>query len=134
MSRTSILVHRRPANFCSRQVHVTKGTDETEAQYLDRKTRTAARWYQNHLKGKANVLLITNDQEKKQLAVKEGIAVQTSRVQFLFLPDLLVHEYVRSTGDAELSEAIIGDDTRQGTDDLSDSEIPDNKQIYYEKV
>lgn len=63
----------------ARQVFSKKNADETEADYLDRKTRFAARWYQNHLKGKAKVLLLTNDQYKKQAAAKEGVNVQTSK-------------------------------------------------------
>lgn len=45
-----------------------------------------------------------------------------------------VHEYVRMLNDPEISDAIIGDDSRQGIDDLSDSEIPNKEEIYFEKV
>jgi hypothetical protein len=47
---------------------------------------------------------------------------------------LLVHEYVRSLEDPELEDAIIGDDERPGTDDLSDSEIVPPQKAHYEKV
>jgi exosome complex exonuclease DIS3/RRP44 len=63
-----------------RQAYISKLKGETEAGYNDRKARVAARWYQNHLKGKAKVILLTNDQEKKKIAIREGVQALTSMV------------------------------------------------------
>ena len=40
--------------------------------------RVAAQWYQTHLGGAAQILLITNDRENKRKATEEGISAETS--------------------------------------------------------
>lgn len=45
--------------------------------------RVAARWYQNHLGGQGNVLLITNDKDNRRKAVEEGLSAETSMLTLL---------------------------------------------------
>jgi hypothetical protein len=50
---------------------------------LNSAIRVAAQWYQSHLGGAAQVLLITNDRENKRKAIEEGISAETSKYVLL---------------------------------------------------
>ena len=39
--------------------------------------RVAAKWYKQHLDGKTQILLITNDKENKRKAIAEGLSAET---------------------------------------------------------
>lgn len=42
--------------------------------------RVATQWYQNHLAGSSQVLLITNDRENKRKAIEEGLSAETGKI------------------------------------------------------
>ncbi|XP_062144128.1 exosome complex exonuclease RRP44 homolog A isoform X2 [Alnus glutinosa] len=68
--------------------------------------RVAAQWYQSHLGGAAQVLLITNDRENKRKAIEEGISAETieSYVKSLGRPDLLDLLVQPSSEDVDMDE------------------------------
>ena len=49
--------------------------------------RTASLWYQKHLIGGPNILLLTNDVENKKRALQEGIRTETGK--FVKFVDML---------------------------------------------
>lgn len=51
--------------------------DFTVNSFIDSAIRVAARWYQSHLGGSIQVLLITNDRENKRKAIEEGLSAET---------------------------------------------------------
>lgn len=52
----------------------------------------AARWYQSHLGGNTQVLLITNDKENKRKAIEEGLSAETGSLFFTLGNQHLVDE------------------------------------------
>ena len=50
--------------------------------FIDSAIRVAARWYQSHLGGSIQVLLITNDKENKRKAIEEGLSAETGTLFF----------------------------------------------------
>ena len=56
---------------------------------LNSAIRVAAQWYQSHLGGAAQVLLITNDRENKRKAIEEGISAETSKNVLLWFWHLI---------------------------------------------
>ncbi|KAM3935612.1 exosome complex exonuclease RRP44 [Leptodactylus fuscus] len=65
-----------------RETYIEQEQGETANDRNDRAIRTAAKWYNKHLKKSANlknlqVLLITNDRGNKEKAVEEGIVAYT---------------------------------------------------------
>ncbi|XP_019177343.1 PREDICTED: exosome complex exonuclease RRP44 homolog A isoform X1 [Ipomoea nil] len=86
----------------------------------DRAIRVATQWYQNHLGGTAQVLLITNDRENKRKASEEGIPAET------------VESYVRSLGQPELLDLIVQPPEDVNMDDVEDMRPSKRKVIYSE--
>ncbi|KAK4782897.1 hypothetical protein SAY86_007271 [Trapa natans] len=82
---------------------------ESKNDRNDRAIRVAAQWYQNHLKGVANVLLITNDKENKRKAVEMGISTET------------IETYIKSLGRQDLLDLIV----RPPSEDASMEDIED---------
>ncbi|KAL6523031.1 Exosome complex exonuclease RRP44 A [Orobanche minor] len=87
----------------------------------DRAIRVAAQWYRKHLGSQVRILLITNDRENKNKALKDGIPVDT------------VESYVKLLGDPALLDLIVhppSEDVKM--DDAEDQRPSKRKTIYPE--
>lgn len=94
---------------------------ESKNDRNDRAIRVAAQWYQSHLGGAAQVLLITNDRENKRKATEEGIPAET------------IEAYVKSLDRKDLLDLLVRpaseDVVMEGVEDLRPSK---RKVIYTE--
>ncbi|KAI4386870.1 hypothetical protein MLD38_004757 [Melastoma candidum] len=68
---------------------------ESKNDRNDRAIRVAAQWYQKHLGGLGQVVLITNDRENRMKAVEEGISAET------------IETYVKSLGRQDLVDLLV---------------------------
>lgn len=94
---------------------------ESKNDRNDRAIRVAAQWYQSHLGGAAQVLLITNDRENKRKATEEGISAET------------IEAYVKSLDRRDLLDLVV----RPASEDVNMEEVEDlrpskRKVIYAE--
>ncbi|KAH0470676.1 hypothetical protein IEQ34_000399 [Dendrobium chrysotoxum] len=80
--------------FCNehrRDAYVEGKVEESPNDRTDRAIRVAAHWYQSHLAGTIQVLLITNNRDSTKKAIEEGLSSETveSYVRSLQQPNLL---------------------------------------------
>ncbi|KAK4798304.1 hypothetical protein SAY86_030630, partial [Trapa natans] len=96
-------------------------TGESKNDRNDRAIRVAAQWYQNHLKGVANVLLITNDRDNKRKAVEMGISTET------------IETYIKSLGQQDLLDLLVRPPSEDvAMEDVEDLRPSKRKVIYAE--
>ncbi|XP_039134558.1 exosome complex exonuclease RRP44 homolog A [Dioscorea cayenensis subsp. rotundata] len=109
------------SNEHHRDTYVKEMVGESPNDRNDRAIRVAARWYQNHLGGQGNVLLITNDKDNRRKAVEEGLSAET------------IESYVRSLGRPDLLD-LVALPTLQDVnmDDVEDLRPSKRKLIYSE--
>ncbi|KAF9618769.1 hypothetical protein IFM89_002464 [Coptis chinensis] len=87
----------------------------------DRAIRVATSWYQRHLGGSTQVLLITNDKENKRKAIDEGISAET------------VETFVKSLGQPNLLDLVVRPNSEDvGMEDVEDLRPSKRKVIYSE--
>ncbi|XP_010918351.1 exosome complex exonuclease RRP44 homolog A isoform X1 [Elaeis guineensis] len=108
------------SNEHHRDTYVKEMVGESPNDRNDRAIRVAARWYQSHLGGSIQVLLITNDKENKRKAIEEGLSAET------------VESYVKSLGQPNLLDLVAlptSEDVGMEVEDLRPSK---RKVIYSE--
>lgn len=122
------------SNEHHRSTYIDRMPEESANDRNDRAIRVAAHWYTQHLKGQAQVLLLTNDAENRRRALSEGLLCLTLRqyVEEVIIkthPDigeLLAHDQLDSdskekTGYAnhlpskQLNTLILGGQLKKGT-------------------
>ena len=112
--------------------------------------RTASLWYQKHLLGGPNILLLTNDVENKKRALQEGIRTETGKfVKFMDMlfslsnfwknhitwPRHSVQSFVKSLGKPELLDLVVQTDNDNNTTHMDVEELrPSKKKLIYEEV
>nr|AID55111.1 exosome complex exonuclease RRP44 [Cocos nucifera] len=94
------------SNEHHRDTYVKEMVGESPNDRNDRAIRVAARWYQSHLGGSTQVLLVTNDKENKRKAIEEGLSAETveSYVKSLGQPNLLDLVALPTSEDVGLAE------------------------------
>ncbi|GFQ06758.1 exosome complex exonuclease rrp44 [Phtheirospermum japonicum] len=109
------------SNEYHKDTYVKIETGESPNDRNDRAIRVAAQWYQNHLGSAVRVLLITNDRENKNKALKDGIHVET------------VESYVKLLGQPALLDLIVQPPSEDVTmEDAEDLRPSKRKTIYPE--
>ncbi|KAK1326045.1 hypothetical protein QJS10_CPA01g00238 [Acorus calamus] len=107
------------SNEFHKDTYVKAMVGESPNDRNDRAIRVATQWYQNHLGGSTQVLLITNDKENKRKATEEGLSAET------------VETYVKSLGHPELLDLVVlptnGDVAMEEAEDLR----PSKRQVIY---
>ena len=74
--------------YLFRDTYVERQPKESTNDRNDRAIRTAALWYSKHLKGKVDIVLLTDDVDNRRKAVEQGITTYS------------VCEYVKSLTDS----------------------------------
>ncbi|MQL88528.1 hypothetical protein Taro_021094, partial [Colocasia esculenta] len=108
-------------NEYHKDTYVKQMVGETSNDRNDRAIRVATQWYQKHLAGSSQVLLITNDRENKRKAMEEGLHAET------------VESYVKSLGQPNLMDLVV----ISSSEDVNAMEVEDlrpskRKVIYNE--
>ncbi|KAL3629670.1 Exosome complex exonuclease RRP44 A [Castilleja foliolosa] len=108
------------SNEYHKDTYVKIETGESPNDRNDRAIRVATQWYQNHLGGAVRVLLITNDIENKNKALKDGIHVET------------VESYVKLLGQPALLDLIVQPQSEDVTmEDADDDLRPSKRKTMY---
>ncbi|XP_008786671.2 exosome complex exonuclease RRP44 homolog A [Phoenix dactylifera] len=109
------------SNEHHRDTYVKEMVGESPNDRNDRAIRVAARWYQSHLGGSTQVLLITNDRENKRKAIEEGLSAET------------VESYVKSLGQPNLLDLVsLPTSEDVGMEEVEDLRPSKRKVIYNE--
>lgn len=66
------------ANEHNRATYVDRARGESPNDYNDRAIRVTAKWYQDHLRGRLRVLLLSDDSENRKRAAGEGIEASSA--------------------------------------------------------
>lgn len=84
MSTTGVLTSKKsqtkPKMFETRKVCFLSGEPlSSPTESLSVAVRKAAKWYQDHLEGQAEIIFLTNSQAKKTVALSEGVSCCQTR-------------------------------------------------------
>uniref|UniRef100_A0A5B7BSS8 Putative exosome complex exonuclease RRP44 n=1 Tax=Davidia involucrata TaxID=16924 RepID=A0A5B7BSS8_DAVIN len=109
------------SNEYHKDTYVKAMVGESPNDRNDRAIRVATQWYQNHLGGARQVLLITNDRENKRKATEEGISAET------------VESYVKSLGQPGLLDLLVQPPSEDvGMEEVEDLRPSKRRAIYTE--
>ncbi|KAL0912834.1 hypothetical protein M5K25_016243 [Dendrobium thyrsiflorum] len=107
------------SNEHHRDTYVKEMVGESPNDRNDRAIRVAAHWYQSHLGGSTQILLITNDRENKKKAIEEGLSAET------------VESYVRSLEQPNLLDLVVIPTSLDIVKEEFDDPRPSKRKVIY---